>query len=337
MAGGLPLVAALASFAAGFPVLRLLRAWQVLDHPNARSSHVQPTPRGGGLGILLVIEAGLLSLALAGGGGPAWVLAAGAAALGGISFYDDRHPLSWRVRFGTQALAAAAVAAVLLPGAGLPILVVGPAVLFGMLLLAGYANAFNFMDGINGLAAGQAAVSGLGLAWLATVAGAAPTHPAVSAALVVAGAAAGFLPHNFPRARMFMGDVGSVPLGFLLMGLTLWLAHDLGWRWLPVLGAVHAGFILDTGVTLVRRALRREVLHQAHREHFYQRLVRAGWSHVQATTFELSLTATGVLVLAGFVFGAPQWTYAGVVAVGLIWGAGLALAETVFRRHASPK
>jgi UDP-N-acetylmuramyl pentapeptide phosphotransferase/UDP-N-acetylglucosamine-1-phosphate transferase len=325
-------MAALSSFGAGFGVLQALRAWRVLDQPNARSSHAVPTPRGGGLGIMAVTAAGWVWVADASRGNEASVLLAGAVVLGVVSFLDDRRPLPWRLRFGVQIVTAAALVAVLGTGTTQPLL---PALVLagvGVLLVVGYANAFNFMDGINGLAAGQAVVSGLGLAGVAVAAGVSVGHPAVGAALLVAGASAGFLPHNFPRARMFMGDVGSVPLGFLLMGITLWLARDAGWRWLPVLGVVHLNFVLDTSVTLIRRARRGEVLHQAHREHFYQRLVRAGWSHQRTTLVELILNG-GLIALAtagaeaSFAWGCGASAGAGAVWLLLFAAAGRALRK----------
>jgi UDP-N-acetylmuramyl pentapeptide phosphotransferase/UDP-N-acetylglucosamine-1-phosphate transferase len=305
--------AAGASYALGFGVWRLLLAWRVLDKPNARSSHSQPTPRGGGLGIMAIFLTGAFFLA-----GPSILgrlvpSAAGFLVL--ISFVDDRRPLPWWGRLGAQFLAALVVALCLPAGTGLER--IGLTALMAV-LLAGYANAFNFMDGINGLAAGQAALSAAGMAVLAVAAGLPPAHPAVLLCVLLAGAALGFLPHNFPRARMFMGDAGSVPLGFLLMALTAWLAHDGGaWLWVP-LGALHAGFILDTGFTLLRRALRGERFYEAHREHFYQRLIRAGRSHAAVTGLQLGLTLWGLVLMGAAVFAG------GRLALLLAFGGSLA-------------
>ena len=203
-----------------------------------------------------------------------------------------------------------------------------------ILLIAGYANAFNFMDGINGLAAGQSVISAAGMAAIAVVAGVSPGHPAVLLSVLLAGATAGFLPHNFPSARMFMGDAGSVPLGFLLMLLTAWLAHDEGWwLWLP-LGALHAGFILDTGLTLLRRAARGEILQEAHREHFYQRLVRAGWSHQTVTELQMGITL-GVFVMMLEVTSVRRDLLPMALAVtGIVWAAYFVFCERTFSRCA---
>lgn len=315
------------SYVLGFVVWRMLRAWQVIDRPNERSSHTEATPRGGGLAILAVWLIGAGVLAGRSGSGLAWLAVGLGGVLALVSFVDDRRPLPWWVRLGVQ-LVVAVVASLGLAGDA-------PAWWLGLLavLLAGYANAFNFMDGVNGLAAGQAAISAVGMAAMALAAGLPPTHPAVILSVLLAGAAAGFLPHNFPRARMFMGDVGSVPLGFMLMFLTAWLARDGGaWLWLP-LGALHAGFVLDTSITMFRRAWRGEKVHEAHREHFYQRLVRAGWSHPAVTGVQLILS-TGVLAmwLAVVMNEKSQLTLA-MAATVMVWGAYFVFCEWVFTRR----
>jgi UDP-N-acetylmuramyl pentapeptide phosphotransferase/UDP-N-acetylglucosamine-1-phosphate transferase len=124
--------------------------------------------------------------------------------------------------------------------------------LFLLLWFAGYANVFNFMDGINGLAAGQAVATAIGTALVGVAAGLPAGHPAIVLAVLVAGAAGGFLPHNFPRARMFMGDVSSVPLGFMLAVLAVWVARDANWWLIVPLGLLHTNFWLDSGLTIVR-------------------------------------------------------------------------------------
>jgi UDP-N-acetylmuramyl pentapeptide phosphotransferase/UDP-N-acetylglucosamine-1-phosphate transferase len=207
---------------------------------------------------------------------------------------------------------------------------------FGLMLSAvwmtGYANAFNFMDGINGLAAGQAATTGAGMALLGGLAlgdfGATP----VLVSCVIAGAAAGFLPHNFPRARMFMGDVGSVTLGFLLASVALWLVKAGGRELIVPLALLHANFILDTGITLVRRILRGQPFDQAHREHFYQRLVRSGKSHVFVTTLQMVLQALVIVLLVVFVRSGVTLKWYIAATVIAIWLAFFCYAEACFRR-----
>ena len=308
LAAAILLAAALASLLAGYPVRRLLCRWQVIDEPNARSSHTLPTVRGGGLGIMAVILTGGTLLLLH---APAWPLAAiisAAALLAGVSLADDRRPLSWRVRILVQIFCAAAVVAVLwsawLPDSRLSALTGMACMVF---VVVGYANAFNFMDGINGLAAGQALLSSLGAVVIALLAGIPASHPGILLLSIISGAAGGFLPHNFPQARMFMGDVGSVPLGFLSITVSLWLARDGGlWLGIP-LALLHANFVLDTGITLVRRMCLGEVLHQAHREHFYQRLIKAGYSHTLVTTAEGLLEVITGLIAAMIVLFAAAY------------------------------
>jgi UDP-N-acetylmuramyl pentapeptide phosphotransferase/UDP-N-acetylglucosamine-1-phosphate transferase len=270
------IVMAVASYLLGFPVAKALARLGAIDKPNPRSSHSLPVVRGGGIAIMLVVLSGGLAVGWRSGVVPALMgLAFGLAVL---SFWDDLRPLRPAIRFGGHALAAIGLLYALnwprfsldltgQPGVAWPALV---SALFLFLWLTGYANAFNFMDGINGLAAGQAIVTGLGMALLGSVVSgqSSMVSPPVLLSLVIAGACAGFLPHNFPKARMFMGDVGSAPLGFLLAALVVWIARDYGWWLLIPLGLLHANFVLDTGLTLARRILRGERWYEAHREHF---------------------------------------------------------------------
>jgi UDP-N-acetylmuramyl pentapeptide phosphotransferase/UDP-N-acetylglucosamine-1-phosphate transferase len=268
-----------------------------------------------------------------------WAVLAAAAALAVVSFWDDRRSLSWRVRMGFQALAAAFVVTEL---AWSSFALHGPAVaLIATVALAfvfvGYANAFNFMDGINGIAGGQALVTGLGTASVAIAVGASVGHPAILLSLLIVGAAAGFLPHNFPRAKMFMGDVGSVPCGFLLAVLAAWLARDFGWWLLVPLGLLHANFIMDTAITVVRRVLRGERWHDAHREHFYQRLIRAGWSHTAVTGCEMGLQVLVLgVVLLGVMRGESSIAWMAPVVVS-VWLGFFGFCESQFRRRTADR
>ena len=303
---------------------------------------------------MLVVLSGGLAVGWRSGVVPALMgLAFGLAVL---SFWDDLRPLRPAIRFGGHTLAAIGVLYALNwprfsldltrePGVAWPALASG---LFLFLWLTGYTNAFNFMDGINGLAAGQAIVTGLGMALLGSVVSGrwsviSGQWPVVSGqwsvvsspvllSLVIAGACAGFLPHNFPRARLFMGDVGSAPLGFLLAALVVWIARDQGWWLLVPLGLLHANFVLDTGLTLVRRILRGERWYEAHREHFYQRLIRSGKSHPFVTGLEMALQGV-VLGLMVLYLHANVPARVGLIAlVILMWLAFFAYCERLFRR-----
>ena len=314
----------------GFPIHHVLVRWNLVDRPNERSSHSQPTARGGGIAILLVFlgvtaatQWSQLSAALLGT----------TALLAVVSLIDDLRTLPALVRFGCHALCALVMLAVL----GWPQFSSLP-VRYAWLVLAflwvtGYTNAFNFMDGINGLAAGQAAVTGLGMALLAGLASGRWAAPPVVICLVLAGAALGFLPHNFPRARMFMGDVGSAATGFLLAILALWLARDFGWWLLVPFGLLHANFVLDTGFTLARRVLRGDRWYEAHREHFYQRLIRAGKSHARVTLLKLGLqlAVLGLLCIYLQAGIAGRWLVGATIVV--IWAVFFAWAEASFRRE----
>jgi UDP-N-acetylmuramyl pentapeptide phosphotransferase/UDP-N-acetylglucosamine-1-phosphate transferase len=334
-------LSALAVFLLGWPARSVLRRLGVIDKPNARSSHAVPTVRGGGVAIILTVLGALAwQMVQVGTWGTRMavliVLGVSVLVLSVVSFVDDLRSVGARIRFGCHAAAAISV----LSTRGLPPTESGGAVgmllsvglwLIGFLWIAGYTNAFNFMDGINGIAAGQAMITGLATAALAVAAGLGCEHPVVWLSLVTAGTGAGFLPHNFPRARMFMGDVSSAPLGLLLAVLGWWLACKSGWWVLFAVGLLHANFVLDTGVTLARRVLRGERWYEPHREHFYQRLVRGGRSHSFVTSWEMALQiVVGVMVVAATLAGGA-WLAAAGVAVVALWAAFFVYAERVFK------
>ncbi len=282
-----------------------MRRWahqHLLDIPNERSSHSEPTPRGGGLLIVLVTLAGLwlgvpllpINLPLL----PLLAFSFGALLIAMISWRDDIRPLSMGVRFGAHVLGACLVIAFVGPirVVELPLfdsLNLGWLSLpLTFLWLVGLTNAYNFMDGIDGLAGSQAVLAGLGWFVLGTLIG----HPMVGlVGILLAGSSLGFLGHNWPPARIFMGDVGSAFLGFSLASLVVFGAlFDLR---LPVAGILLVWpFVFDTGFTILRRLLRGENVLAAHRSHLYQRLILAGWNHRAVTLLYLGLAAPG----AGF-------------------------------------
>ena len=259
--------APIAFLVCAFVLAWLLRRRHALpmDHPNARSLHETPTPRIGGLGIMAGIavaslwrvDAALLPVVL------------GALALAGVSVLDDVRGLPVRVRFLAHFVAAA--------GCLVALGVSGWALLAGTLAVVWMTNLYNFMDGADGLAGGMAAI-GFGALALAAMWGGAPGLAAFCAA--IAAAALAFLRFNFPPARVFMGDAGSIPLGFLAATLGILGTVQGVWPWLfPLL--VFSPFIVDASVTLGRRALRGEKIWRAHRSHYYQRVVLLGASHRQ--------------------------------------------------------
>lgn len=337
------LVSAAVCWLLGIAVNRLLLRWQIIDSPNPRSSHTRPTVRGGGIAIIATVLAMGLWLICRFGTQPLLVVGLCMLALAVVSFIDDVKSVGAAIRFGCQLLAAVVVLITLgissirmgfSPAAGLLL----PAVVSGGLVclwVVGYTNAFNFMDGINGIAAGQAAVTGLGMALLTALTVGDFTLPPVLLSFAIAGAALGFLPHNFPNARMFMGDVGSAPLGFLLGVLVIWLAKSASaWLLIP-LALLHANFVLDTAITLIRRIARGEQWHKAHREHFYQRLVRSGKSHGFVTGWELGLQGLVLGLMLLYLQASVPVRVALIAVVILIWLTFFAFCEISFRRHNS--
>ena len=248
-------------------------AARLADHPNERSLHTAPTPRVGGLGVMI----GALPVAALLADEPMLVMLGCALALALVSFADDVRSLPIQVRLPAHfAAAAVTILAIASPGSkfmgqgGLGAVEAALAIL----AIVWMTNLFNFMDGSDGLAGGMAAI---GFGALAAAAAAAGQAPLAWACAAVASASLGFLLHNFPPARVFLGDAGSVPLGFLAGALGIHGALAGAWPpWFPLL--VFSPFIVDATLTLVRRAMRGEPFWRAHRTHAYQRLVLAGWT-----------------------------------------------------------
>jgi Fuc2NAc and GlcNAc transferase len=330
---------AVATYLLGFPVAKILARLGAVDKPNARSSHLKPVVRGGGM----AMAGGALLLVFCGFPLP-WgvtsVMLSAALGIGVVSFYDDIKSVGATIRFGCHSVAAIAALVALnisslkfgVGSGGFPLPIVALLWLLGFLWIVGYTNAFNFMDGINGLAAGQAIVTGFGMALLGSLALRGYDRAPVLWCVAIASAALGFLPHNFPQARMFMGDVGSAPLGFCLAMLALWLAMAAG-AWLLVpLALLHANFVLDTGITLLRRMLRGERWYDAHREHFYQRLIRSGKSHPFVTGLEMALQAVVLGLTVLYLHASNPVRMGLVVLVILIWLVFFGYCERSFRR-----
>jgi UDP-N-acetylmuramyl pentapeptide phosphotransferase/UDP-N-acetylglucosamine-1-phosphate transferase len=268
------LAAALVAGAATAALLTLLlrrSAVLPLDLPNERSLHSQPTPRIGGLGLF---PAALLACLIASDSNPDTLLLLGlSAGLFTLSAFDDRRGLPVLVRLSGHLAAALGLSVVLLG----PLPIALPAAL----AVAWMTNLYNFMDGSNGLAGGMAlfGFAGFGLAG---------GYPVLSLALV--GAAAGFLCYNFDPARVFLGDAGSIPLGFLAGGVGLaGVVREVWPLWFPLL--VFSPFIVDASMTLMQRLRRGEKVWNAHRDHYYQRLIRMGCSHRQLAQMAYGLMA----------------------------------------------
>lgn len=316
-------------------VRNLARSHGVLDVPNERSSHTVPTPRGGGVAIVLVVTAALVVLLLRGTAESDLFVAltGGGVAVAIVGLLDDRNRLSAGVRFIVH-LAAALWALAWL--GGMPALRIADQIvplglagyLLGALGIVWTLNLFNFMDGIDGIAATEAGfVAGAG-ALLMWIAGASSGLPAAS--LVLAAAACGFLIWNWPPAKIFMGDVGSGYLGYVIAVLAVAATHEdpvALFVWL-ILGAA---FFVDAMVTLVRRLARRERVYEAHRTHAYQWLSRRWGNHRSVTLAFMAVNVFWLLPLAWYATLRPErstWVAVAALlpltAAALLAGAGRA-------------
>ncbi len=319
-------IAALAAWAATHfgtgMVLGALERRAILDRPGARSSHATPTPRGGGLAVIaaVVVVWAAGALALPGASGAVGLILALAVALAAISWLDDLRGLAVAARLATQ-VAVVALGLLALPQGGLVFQGLLPPsldlVLAGLLWLW-FVNLFNFMDGIDGITGVESTCIGLGLCLVALAAG--WRADAALFGLSLAAAAAGFLRWNWHPARIFLGDVGSVPLGYLLGWLLLWAAAD--GLWAPAL-LLPLYYVADATITLGRRLLRRERVWQAHRDHFYQRAARAAGSHAPVARAvliaNLPLIALALLAALAPPARAPSLILGGAVVGLLLW------------------
>ena len=267
----------------------LLHRARVMDVPNERSSHRQVIPRGGGLGVL----AGLCAAtAVAQPGGQVTAVLVVALLAGLLGLADDLSSLPATQRLLVQLILGFGLAAWLLRAHVEHLALLPLAVVVAAIWLVGYLNAYNFMDGINGISAASAAVAGAWYAWV----GSDLEHRGLTlAGVALAGAAVGFLPWNSPKARVFLGDVGSYGLGMFIAALAL-LALLEG---AVVVSAVAplVIYLADTAWALVHRVRRGDPWRDAHREHVYQRLVDGGWSHLASATL-VAAAATAVAVAA---------------------------------------
>lgn len=307
------LISAVCGFAASLlltaATLRYARRHGLIDLPGKRRSHKQPTPRGGGIGIVAaVVLAGL----------PAWhgldpaaspvrvgAIALAILAVALIGWRDDHAPLSVLPRLAVHVLAALLVGvAVLAPGSE-PRAFGWMALLPLVVVLVGFINAHNFMDGIDGILGQQGlfVMLGLGLlaAWSGQIGLAAFAYAAAAGCL-------GFLFFNFPPARIFMGDVGSGALGLALGTLAaLLVQRDPAMLWGCVI--LPSAFLVDSGLTLARRMLGGQRWYAPHRQHLYQWLVRVNWSHART---DVAYMIWNIAVVAPLTWLAVRWPARGM-------------------------
>ena len=269
-----------ATFALSFTltgaVTRYARSRGMLDLPGDRHSHFEPTPRGGGAGLVVALILASVPWAQVWIVLPFWLFCAlpGFVVLSLMGWWDDRKPLSVRLRFLIQVLVSLYLILCFQPnGASLSLVPAIGAVLF----LLWMTNLFNFMDGSNGMAGSQGVFAGLTLAWLFNRA---DDYPAVVLSLVLASVCLGFLPWNLGRAKVFMGDVASGSLGFAIASLLIYGVFSsevsLAAAWLVMLV-----FLCDSTLTLAARVLRGEQWYNPHKQHLYQQLIVRGWSHAR--------------------------------------------------------
>ena len=290
-------------------------AWRIAtDVPNGRSLHHAPIPRVGGWGIVPAVLAAVVFFRISD-----WLLPALAVLLFIVSYIDDRKGLPIAVRLPIHAAAAAVW------------LAFGPIALpVGVAAMAAFAvvwimNLFNFMDGADGLAGGMAVFA---FSVYAAVAAASGVTPLALWSVALAGASAGFLLFNFHPARVFLGDAGSVTIGFFAGAFGIWgWAVDAWPVWFPFL--VSAPFFLDATVTVLRRMVRGERFWRAHREHYYQRLIRSGWTHRRTALNEYILMAASAGLAVWMLQWPETWQYAGLGAAGAVY---VAIAFAIDRK-----
>ena len=282
-----PLISALVTFLLINIILNNKFVQKIQDVPNERSLHSSPIPRIGGLGLIAGILSGWIILFNT----LVWWLVFPMLTLFVVSLFDDMHKLSVRLRLLVHFLAATMVVV------GTEIYTHQGVLIAVMMLftIVWMTNLYNFMDGSDGLAGGMALI-GFGIYGI----GALLTNNTSLALLnfCIASSAAIFLYYNFHPAKIFMGDTGSISLGFLaaVMGLLGW--QQGSWAaWFPFL--VFSPFIVDASITLTRRVLRGARITEAHREHYYQRLIQLGWGHRNVSLAEyLLMLAVGITALS---------------------------------------
>jgi Fuc2NAc and GlcNAc transferase len=313
----------LVSFATALIIRRRAGTLGLVAQVNERSSHSVPTPSGGGMGIVLAATLAGLFLAWSYPFDILPVLMAGLL-IAVLGYWDDRRPLPAKWRLGAHVVVAGAVTS-LVPldviGAQVGLPLPEPA-MFVALVLAGalWINLYNFMDGIDGLAASEAIfllVAALGVA--------ASTHPGILSQGMfwwmawLAAACLGFLLLNWAPARIFMGDAGSTYLGLMLFFFAL-ATTTSGWLSLAQWVILVAAFLADSLTTLLRRALRREPVWQAHKRHAYQHLQRRLGSHAWATLIFVAVNVVVLLPLAVLAGAVPDygWAFAALAYVVLV-------------------
>ena len=293
------------------------------DYPNERSLHVNPVPRTGGVAVVCAIAIS----AMLGDYDEKLILVGLTLALAAISFLDDLFHLPIFLRLAIHVLAV--LAAIIWS----PVALDGWAFVFLALALTWLTNLYNFMDGADGLAAGMTVIGFGAYASAALLAG--HSHFA-TLNFAVSAAALGFLLFNFHPARIFLGDVGSIPLGFLagVCGFYGWQT-DIWPAWFPVL--VYSPFIVDASLTLLKRLLRGEKIWHAHSQHYYQKLVHSGLGQRKMALFEYLLMLIVAITSVISLQLTPPWKILFIAFWASIYLILIFRLDIYFRtRHAKP-
>lgn len=276
----------------------LIRHLNVMDVPNARSSHTKATPRGGGLAIVIAFLTGISLIHIIGDKSPIYTpyflgFLIACFVIAGISVYDDVYHCSFKIKLGGQLLAIsiAILSGIVIDVTHLPLL---QEVHWGwyaypltFLWIFGLTNAYNFMDGLDGMAAATAVIAAIFLSVISFQQG---SHFIYLASLILAASTSGFLIFNLPPARIFMGDVGSTFLGLAFAVMAVIAArYDHSHTSLFVVPLLLFHFIFDTTFTFLRRLIDGEQVFMAHRTHLYQLLNRLGYSHGHVTAIYSAL------------------------------------------------
>lgn len=322
------LAAALISFLSCWLALKLALRSGMIVQPGERQSHIRATPTGGGLGIVFAVIfcTFLIHLWL-----PLptfwWInMVPGILLLAIVGWLDDKKPVSSKIRLLVQFIVS-----------------LGLLLFMGFLELAQHAvlialititvvwvmNLYNFMDGSNGMAGFQGVFCAASFAVLFALGG---HFPMALIALVVAAACCGFLPLNFPKARIFMGDVASVPLGFIFAAFAVYgvNAGVFSW-WVPLL--VMSVFIVDASLTLAARVIQQEQWYTAHKQHVYQRLIEQEWSHSQVLMAYQAINVVMVLPALALVTIYPQYAFVTTGLVLSVLGASWYIANWKLGAH----
>lgn len=308
----LALLSALLTWAARGYALRR----QLMDQPGERRSHSVATPRGGGIAIVisLLVTAGVAMWAWPEATPSLLVASLGLVLVAGIGWWDDHKPLPAMRRLLVHFIAAALLAGLVKVNGGSWLLST-----LVLLFTASLINIWNFMDGINGIAASQAVVAMLGLAPVLP-------WPYSLAAVALGLACLGFLPFNFPRARIFMGDVGSGALGYAVAAVLALASVRTDINWILLLVPVSP-FLVDAGFTLLARIISGQRWMEPHTQHVYQRAVQAGASHPQVTGMYFALGLFSITVFNVCSNLQPRWE----AAVAIAWFTALSVLWLLLR------